>query len=120
MEKIYLFLFVSLFLSCSSHSVKREEVKVIDSIIRIGDAIANPLSMSLSSFVDSITYVPLETTKSYVRNKELISYVKPYWIVFPGDVFDEKGRFISHIGEPLNYADYYFLEALKRRKDLDK
>ena len=98
MEKIYLFLFVSLFLSCSSHSVKREEVKVIDSIIRIGDAIANPLSMSLSSFVDSITYVPLETTKSYVRNKELISYVKPYWIVFPGDVFDEKGRFISHIG----------------------
>lgn len=91
MEKIYLFLFVSLFLSCSSHSVKREEVKVIDSIIRIGDAIANPLSMSLSSFVDSITYVPLETTKSYVRNKELISYVKPYWIVFQEMYLTKKG-----------------------------
>ena len=26
----------------------------------------------------------------------------------------------SEIDVPLNYADYYFLEALKRRKDLDK
>ena len=62
MKQIFLFLFIFLFTSCISGGAKQEQVKVVDRTIRIGDAMEHPVPMKLSAFVDSITYVPLETT----------------------------------------------------------
>ena len=68
---------------CTSQSKKQsdeseETAFVLDSTIRIGDAIEKALpSMKLSKVVDSIVYVPLET-KIYLTNG-LLQYVKPYW-----------------------------------------
>ena len=28
----------------------------------------------------------------------LISYVEPYWVVYPGSLFDKEGRFVTNIG----------------------
>ena len=91
MKQIFLFLFIFLLTSCISGGAKQDQVKVMDRTIRIGDAMEYPVPMKLSNFVDSITYVPLETTKSYVKNKMLISYVEPYWVVYPGSLFDKEG-----------------------------
>ncbi len=74
------------------------KLRLWDRTICIGDAMESPVPMKLSNFVDSITYVPLETTKSYVKNKMLISYVEPYWVVYPGSLFDKEGRFVTNIG----------------------
>ena len=80
---------------CTSQSKKQsdeseETAFVLDSTIRIGDAIEKALpSMKLSKVVDSIVYVPLET-KIYLTNG-LLQYVKPYWCAFPGRLFDAKG-----------------------------
>ena len=98
MKQIFLFLFIFLLTSCISGGAKQDQVKVMDRTIRIGDAMEYPVPMKLSNFVDSITYVPLETTKSYVKNKMLISYVEPYWVVYPGSLFDKEGRFVTNIG----------------------
>ena len=98
MKNTFLLLSIFLFLACSSDNTKKEQTKVIDRTIRIGNAIEHPVSMKLSAFVDSITYVPLETTKSYVKDKMLISYMKPYWVVYPGSLFDKKGQFVANIG----------------------
>lgn len=98
MKQIFLFLFIFLLTSCISGGAKQDQIKVIDRTIRIGDAMEHPVPMKLSAFVDSITYIPLETTKSYVKNKMLISYVEPYWVVYPGSLFDKEGRFVTNIG----------------------
>lgn len=98
MKQIFLFLFIFLLTSCISGGAKQDQVKVMDRTIRIGDAMEHPVPMKLSNFVDSITYIPLETTKSYVKDKMLIFYMKPYWIVYPGSLFDEEGRFVANIG----------------------
>ncbi|UVV57018.1 6-bladed beta-propeller [Bacteroides fragilis] len=98
MKQIFLFLFIFLLTSCISGGAKQDQIKVIDRTIRIGDAMEHPVPMKLSAFVDSITYIPLETTKSYVKDKMLIFYMKPYWIVYPGSLFDEEGRFVANIG----------------------
>lgn len=62
-EADLLFLFIFLLTSCISGGAKQDQVKVMDRTIRIGDAMEYPVPMKLSNFVDSITYVPLETTK---------------------------------------------------------
>ena len=98
MKQIFLFLFIFLLTSCISGGAKQDQIKVIDRTIRIGDAMEHPVPMKLSAFVDSITYIPLETTKSYVKDKMLISYVEPYWVVYPGSLFDKEGRFVTNIG----------------------
>ena len=98
MKNTFLLLSIFLFLACSSDNTKKKQTKVIDRTIRIGNAMEYPVSMKLSAFVDSITYVPLETTKSYVKDKMLISYMKPYWVVYPGSLFDKKGQFVANIG----------------------
>ena len=79
---------------CSSLSKKQsddsdETAFVLDSTIRIGDAIEKALpSMKLSKVVDSIVYVPLET-KIYLTFV-LLQSVTPYWCAFPGRLFDAK------------------------------
>ena len=88
---------------CTSQSKKQsdeseETAFVLDSTIRIGDAIEKALpSMKLSKVVDSIVYVPLET-KIYLTNG-LLQYVKPYWCAFPGRLFDAKGKYVKQIGK---------------------
>ncbi len=88
---------------CTNQSKKQsdeseETAFVLDSTIRIGDAIEKALpSMKLSEVVDSIVYVPLET-KIYLTNG-LLQYVKPYWCAYPGHLFDAKGKYVKHIGK---------------------
>ena len=122
MKQIFLFLFIFLLTSCISGGAKQDQIKVIDRTIRIGDAMEHPVPMKLSAFVDSITYIPLETTKSYVKDKMLISYVEPYWVVYPGSLFDKEGRFVTNIGalgqgrgeEPM-VGDIVFFMILQRK-----
>ena len=88
---------------CTNQSKKQsdeseEAAFVLDSTIRIGDAIEKALpSMKLSEVVDSIVYVPLET-KIYLTNG-LLQYVKPYWCAYPGRLFDAKGKYVKQIGK---------------------
>ena len=67
MKQIFLFYSFYLLTSCISGGAKQDQIKVIDRTIRIGDAMEHPVPMKLSAFVDSITYIPLETTKKLCK-----------------------------------------------------
>ena len=83
----------------------------------------------IASALYEISTYPVENPQSYKEyaDKMLESLSTPEYTAPLG----ENGRFIlmhsvgsiphnSEIDVPLNYADYYYLEALKRKKDLEK
>lgn len=78
-------------------SVKEVEQQP-DNIIRLADAIDSIRPVSLSELVDSISYVPLETTRgSLLSIGSWLQYSTPYIISGPR-VFDMNGKFIRSIG----------------------
>lgn len=82
--------------SCSSTTKHGEDEK---NVIRLKEALAHPVELNLSEIVDSLVYVPLETKpECYVREQATIFYSKPYWVSFPGTMFDMQGKFVANIG----------------------
>lgn len=78
-------------------SVKEVEQQP-DNIIRLADAIDSIRPVSLSELVDSISYVPLETTReSLLSIGSWLQYSTPY-IISGSRVFDMNGKFIRRIG----------------------
>ncbi len=89
---------------------------------------ASTASIIASALYEMSTY-PLENAASYrdYADEIMKSLASDEYTAKPG----ENGRFIlkhstgsiphnSEIDVPLNYADYYYLEALKRKRDLSK
>ena len=74
-----------------------ETAFVLDSTIRIGDAIEKALpSMKLSKVVDSIVYVPLETKNIF--DQRVTTVCKALLVCnFPGRLFDAKGKYVKQI-----------------------
>ena len=83
--------------ACSTQSEQQEEET---NVIRLKEALANPIELKLSEIVDSIAYIPLETnSECYVRETGTIFYSKPYFVSFPGTIFDAQGNFVTNIGK---------------------
>ena len=58
--------------ACSTQSEQQEEET---NVIRLKEALANPIELKLSEIVDSIAYIPLETnSECYVRETGTIFY----------------------------------------------
>lgn len=115
MKKILYYLsFLIIFGACSTSTEKVVEEK---NVIHLEEAIANPVKMNLSEIVDSIVYVPISSKEAFIRDPQLISYSKPYLMVYPGAIFNMQGEFVGHIGsvgqgpgEECNidgYSNYY-------------
>ena len=115
MKKILYYLsFLIIFGACSTSTEKVVEEK---NVIHMAEAIANPVKMNLSEIVDSIVYVPISSKEAFIRDPQLISYSKPYLMVYPGAIFNMQGQFVGHIGsigqgpgEECNidgYSNYY-------------
>lgn len=115
MKKILYYLsFLIIFNACSNGTKKVVEEK---NVIHLEEAIANPVKMNLSEIVDSIVYVPISSKEAFIRDPQLISYSKPYLMVYPGAIFNMQGEFVGHIGsvgqgpgEECNidgYSNYY-------------
>ena len=115
MKKILYYLsFLIIFNACSTSTEKVVEEK---NVIHLAEAIANPVKMNLSEIVDSIVYVPISSKEAFIRDPQLISYSKPYLMVYPGAIFNMQGQFVGHIGsvgqgpgEECNidgYSNYY-------------
>ena len=88
---------------CTSQSKKQsdeseETAFVLDSTIRIGDAIEKALpSMKLSKVVDSIVYVPLETKNIF--DQRVTTVCKALLVCISGRLFDAKGKYVKQIGK---------------------
>lgn len=115
MKKISYYLsFLIIFGACSTSTEKVVEEK---NVIHMAEAIANPIKMNLSEIVDSIVYVPISSKEAFIRDPQLMSYSKPYLMVYPGAIFNMQGEFVGHIGsvgqgpgEECNidgYSNYY-------------
>ncbi len=91
-----------------------------------------PRDASTASIIASALYelssYPVDSADTYRQYADdiMASLASDEYTAKPG----ENGRFIlkhstgsiphnSEVGVPLNYADYYYLEALKRKRDLD-
>ncbi len=91
-------LFVILCFSACKETVK-ESNKNIDNIIRLDEAIENPQEVLLSSLVDSITLIPLETnTNILVDGNPRFSFCEQF-IEVDTRLFDWKGNFVKKIGK---------------------
>lgn len=88
---------------------------------------ASTAAVMASALYEISTY-PVENPESYKEYADRIleSLASPEYTAAPG----ENGRFIlkhstgsiphnNEIDVPLNYADYYYLEALKRKRDIE-
>ena len=83
-----------LFSACGTKEVKEEK-----NVIHLAEAIANPVKMNLSEIVDSIKFVPISSKEGrFIKGSEMISYSKPYLMVYPGCVFDLQGQFVGPVG----------------------
>lgn len=90
------------FLSCTSSTVHNVEKEESSSIIPIGEALKNAKLLNLSEVVDSITYIPIETSSNHllkILEDGLWAYNSPFFIYFGGSVFDKNGQFIRKVGK---------------------
>lgn len=115
MKKVFYYLSILLvFNACSTSTEKVVEEK---NVIHLAEAIENPVKMNLSEIVDSIVFVPISSKEEFIRDSQLMSYSKPYLMVYPGCVFNMKGEFVGYLGsigqgpgEECNadgYSNYY-------------
>ena len=81
--------------ACSTSTKEIEEEK---NVIHLADAIENPVKMNLSEIVDSIVFIPISSKEALIRDPQLISYSKPYLMVYPGSIFNMQGQFVGSIG----------------------
>ena len=94
---LFIKLAVIICLSSCRETVKNSS-KSIDNIIRLDDAIENPQEVLLSSLVDSITLIPLETNPDIlVDGKPRFSFCEQY-IEVDTRLFDWEGNFVRKIG----------------------
>ena len=96
MKKISYYLsFLIIFNACSNGTKDVIEEK---NVIHLAEAIDNPVKMNLSEIVDSIVFVPISSKEAFIRDPQLISYSKPYLMVYPGSIFNMQGQFVGSIG----------------------
>ena len=96
MKKISYYLsFLIIFNACSNGTKDVIEEK---NVIHLAEAIENPVKMNLSEIVDSIVFVPISSKEAFIRDPQLISYSKPYLMVYPGSIFNMQGQFVGSIG----------------------
>ena len=96
MKKVFYYLSILLvFNACSTSTEKVVEEK---NVIHLAEAIDNPVKINLSEIVDSIVFVPISSKEAFIRDPQLISYSKPYLMVYPGSIFNMQGQFVGSIG----------------------
>ena len=94
---------ISIVLLCSCkkaiHSYNDIESEDFPIVIQLSEALLNPQKeILLSEFVDSISYIPLETKKeSLIRNYPLYVFT-PQNIIYSNYCFDWSGRFLFKVG----------------------
>jgi unsaturated chondroitin disaccharide hydrolase len=90
---------------------------------------ASAASIMASAFLELCHYVPAAEGKSYVKEAETIlrTLSKPLYLAAEGTnggylLKHSVGHMPAHseIDVPLTYADYYFVEAMMRYKNLDR
>ena len=92
------FYLISILLIFTTCSIGTKEVKEEKNVIHLAEAIENPVKMNLSEIVDSIAFVPISSKEAFIRDPQLISYSKPYLMVYPGCVFNMQGQFVGPVG----------------------
>ena len=96
MKRVLFYLSALIVLGACSNNTK--EVKEEKNVIHLAEAIENPIKMNLSEIVDSIVFVPISSKEAFIRDPQLISYSKPYLMVYPGSIFNMQGQFVGSIG----------------------
>ena len=96
MKRVLFYLSALIVLGACSNNTK--EVKEEKNVIHLAEAIENPVKMNLSEIVDSIVFVPISSKEAFIRDPQLISYSKPYLMVYPGSIFNMQGQFVGSIG----------------------
>ena len=81
--------------ACSTSTKEIEEEK---NVIHLAEAIENPVKMNLSEIVDSIVFIPISSKEEFIRDPQLMSYSKPYLMVYPRCIFNMKGEFVGYLG----------------------
>lgn len=131
--KIKYFLFASListFISCNNHQNKDAFKKEITSININPD---NTVDLHLSEIIDSLTYIPLETTQdSYMKNIDKLIYYKDDLYILDKSTkaiycFSKDGKFLYKIrrvgkgpGEYIEIADFLINPFRERLEILDR
>lgn len=95
MKKLFICIgIIGLLGSCSSTPDVEE-----NNVIHLKEALNHPVEMNLSEVVDSLVYIPLETTPDcYVKDCYLLTYSSPFWVHFYGTLFDSQGKFAGKVG----------------------
>jgi len=96
MKRVLFYLSALIVLGACSNNTK--EVKEEKNVIHLAEAIENPVKLNLSEIVDSIVFVPISSKEAFIRDPQLISYSKPYLMVYPGSIFNMQGQFVGSIG----------------------
>ena len=90
--------YMTMMLAFSSCSTGIKEVKEEKNVIHLAEAIENPIKMNLSEIVDSIVFIPISSKEEFIRDPQLMSYSKPYLMVYPRCIFNMKGEFVGYLG----------------------